>query len=99
MKQGISQAELELGVFDHNTTENLDENDDHGLSYILQARRASQVGDIETLRFLLDNKLVSAGATDSDECSLLHWASINNRIEVDCLQNVYSSFSASKIVD
>ncbi|KAI6176606.1 Palmitoyltransferase [Aphelenchoides bicaudatus] len=58
------------------------EDAEQGLSYVMQARRASQVGDIETLRYLLDSKLISPCATDSDDCTLLHWAAINNRIEV-----------------
>jgi ankyrin repeat protein len=80
MKQGVDQIEPDLG-FQQSESNKQDENN-HGHTYALQARRAAQVGDIETLRFLLDNKLILADSTDSDDCSLLHWAAINNRIEV-----------------
>ena len=49
----------------------------------MDARQAAQFGDIERLRYLLDSGQTTASATDSDECSLLHWASINNRLEVE----------------
>ncbi|KAI6241682.1 Palmitoyltransferase [Aphelenchoides fujianensis] len=56
--------------------------DEHGLSHIMQARRAAQVGDIDALRSMLDSQTISAGAVDSDDCSLLHWAAINNRLDL-----------------
>lgn len=43
------------------------EREDAELSNVMQARRAAQVGDIETIRYLLDNNLVTADATDSDD--------------------------------
>lgn len=49
----------------------------------MDARQAAQFGDIERLRYLLDSGQATASATDSDDCSLLHWASINNRLEVN----------------
>uniref|UniRef100_A0A914BZ09 Palmitoyltransferase n=1 Tax=Acrobeloides nanus TaxID=290746 RepID=A0A914BZ09_9BILA len=48
----------------------------------MDARQAAQFGDIERLRYLLDSGQATASATDSDDCSLLHWASINNRLEI-----------------
>jgi hypothetical protein len=70
---------VELEQEDQNANE---EPEEHGLSNVMLARRSAQIGDIDQLRYLLDNNLISAGATDSDDCSLLHWASINNRIDV-----------------
>ncbi|KAI6187781.1 Palmitoyltransferase [Aphelenchoides besseyi] len=55
---------------------------EHGLSCIMQARRAAQIGDIDALRSMLDSQTISPGAVDSDDCSLLHWAAINNRVEL-----------------
>lgn len=46
-----------------------------------EARQAAQFGDHERLRRLLDSG-VSVNCVDSDDCSLLHWAAINDRYEV-----------------
>lgn len=85
MKQGAGQTEPELGDFgpsEHSSNTRKEDEDDHG-RYVMQARRAAQVGDIESLKLLLDNNLITATSTDSDDCSLLHWAAINNRLEVN----------------
>ncbi|CAD5221859.1 unnamed protein product [Bursaphelenchus xylophilus] len=54
----------------------------HGMAQIMQARRAAQLGDYKAIKDLLDQGLVEAGAMDPDDCSLLHWAAINNRLDV-----------------
>jgi ankyrin repeat protein len=46
------------------------------------AVKAVQFGDAAALRSLLESRQVSAQATDGDGCSLLHWAAINNRVEI-----------------
>jgi len=43
---------------------------------------AAQTGDLDLLKDICDNQYVSVNYTDEDECSLLHWASINNRQNV-----------------
>ncbi|CAJ0962174.1 unnamed protein product, partial [Mesorhabditis belari] len=48
----------------------------------MEAREAAQYGNLPLLIHLLDTGAVSPCWTDADECSLLHWASINNRLEV-----------------
>ncbi|KAL3112727.1 hypothetical protein niasHT_019701 [Heterodera trifolii] len=47
-----------------------------------EARQCAQFGDVGTLRRLLDGGRISANSVDQDDCSLLHWAAINNRVEV-----------------
>lgn len=47
----------------------------------LEARQAAQFGDVNKLLSLLDSCSVSPNSVDQDDCSLLHWAAINNRIE------------------
>uniref|UniRef100_A0A0N4ZCC4 Palmitoyltransferase n=1 Tax=Parastrongyloides trichosuri TaxID=131310 RepID=A0A0N4ZCC4_PARTI len=51
-------------------------------AYIIEAREAVQYGAFEALKELLDKGHITANSTDSDECSLLHWAAINNRLEI-----------------
>ena len=46
---------------------------------IQTAIEAVQYGDINTIKQLISNNIISSNSTDSDNCSLLHWASINNR--------------------
>lgn len=48
----------------------------------MEARHAAQHGDLETLTRLLDAGQATSDSVDSDDCSLLHWAAINNRTEV-----------------
>lgn len=48
----------------------------------LEARQSAQFGDVETLTRLLNSGTVSPNSIDQDDCSLLHWAAINNRLEV-----------------
>ncbi|CAI2352113.1 unnamed protein product [Caenorhabditis sp. 36 PRJEB53466] len=45
------------------------------------AVRACQLGELETVRFLLGG-YVSADELDSDGCGLLHWAAINNKVDI-----------------
>ncbi|CAO4373469.1 unnamed protein product [Caenorhabditis nigoni] len=45
------------------------------------AVRAAQLGEIQTVRFLL-NGHVTANELDHEGCGLLHWAAINNKIEI-----------------
>ncbi|CAJ0575885.1 unnamed protein product, partial [Mesorhabditis spiculigera] len=47
----------------------------------MDAREAAQYGNLPLLVHLLDSGTVSPTWTDADECSLLHWAAINNRYE------------------
>ncbi|CAD5215892.1 unnamed protein product [Bursaphelenchus okinawaensis] len=54
----------------------------HNMANIMQARGAAQLGEYNAIKGLLDAGLVQAGATDPDDCSLLHWAAINNRLDV-----------------
>ncbi|CCD72482.2 Palmitoyltransferase [Caenorhabditis elegans] len=46
-----------------------------------QAVRACQIGEIQTVRFLL-NGHVSANEFDHEGCGLLHWAAINNKLDI-----------------
>lgn len=55
--------------------------------HCMEARQAAQYGDLQHLMRLLNNGQVTADSVDSDDCSLLHWAAINNRIEVCELLN------------
>ncbi|EFP06075.1 hypothetical protein CRE_04397 [Caenorhabditis remanei] len=45
------------------------------------ACRAAQQGEIQTVRFLL-NGHVSANELDQEGCGLLHWAAINNKVDI-----------------
>ncbi|CEF60429.1 Zinc finger, DHHC-type, palmitoyltransferase domain and Ankyrin repeat and Ankyrin repeat-containing domain-containing protein [Strongyloides ratti] len=51
-------------------------------AYIIDARQAAQFGDYDTLKDMLDKGFISPDCTDSDDCSLLHWAAINNRLKI-----------------
>lgn len=54
-----------------------------GTSTLLeQAVRAAQYDNLDALRELFTSKRISTALTDGDGCSLLHWASINNRISI-----------------
>lgn len=53
--------------------------------HFIEARKATMFGQVERLRELLDSGQVSVDAADPDECTLLHWAAINNRLEVKML--------------
>lgn len=48
----------------------------------IEARHAAQHGDLETLMRLLESGQATSDSVDSDDCSLLHWAAINNRLNV-----------------
>uniref|UniRef100_A0A1I7WWZ1 Palmitoyltransferase n=1 Tax=Heterorhabditis bacteriophora TaxID=37862 RepID=A0A1I7WWZ1_HETBA len=48
----------------------------------MDPREAAQYGNVERLCELLDNNIITPDWTDSDDCSLLHWAAINNRLNV-----------------
>uniref|UniRef100_A0A914XYY3 Palmitoyltransferase n=1 Tax=Panagrolaimus superbus TaxID=310955 RepID=A0A914XYY3_9BILA len=48
----------------------------------LDIKQAAQFGDISKVRHLIESGLASVNDTDSDDCSLLHWAAINNRHDV-----------------
>jgi len=54
-----------------------------------------QEGDVETIRSSLEAHLISARASQDDGCSLLHWAAINNRIEIAQLLIKYGAESVS----
>ncbi|KHN83153.1 Palmitoyltransferase ZDHHC17 [Toxocara canis] len=45
----------------------------------MDARQAAQFGNESRLRHLLDSGECSPDTLDADDCSLLHWAAINNR--------------------
>lgn len=57
-------------------------NMENNMGHIIQARRAAQVGNLAEMTELLSKGLVSARDVDVDDCSLLHWAAINNRQDV-----------------
>eukprot|EP01041_Mallomonas_annulata_P008031 gene8030-16459_t len=59
----------------------LDTTDMHS-EVVSQAVRAVQYNHFDILMDLISKKAVSASATDSEGCSLLHWASINNRLDI-----------------
>lgn len=46
------------------------------------AVKSVQFGDLVSIKNLVESHQVSAQATDSDGCSLLHWAAINNRMAI-----------------
>ncbi|GMT36080.1 hypothetical protein PFISCL1PPCAC_27377 [Pristionchus fissidentatus] len=48
----------------------------------MEPREAAQFGLTENLRNLLDAGVITPDWVDQDECSLLHWAAINNRIQI-----------------
>jgi ankyrin repeat protein len=48
----------------------------------LDIKQAAQFGDLSKVRHLIESGLASVNDTDSDDCSLLHWAAINNRHDV-----------------
>ncbi|VDM57073.1 unnamed protein product [Angiostrongylus costaricensis] len=48
----------------------------------MDPREAAQYGNVERLQQLLDIGTITPDWTDSDDCSLLHWAAINNRLRV-----------------
>ena len=54
----------------------------HSDGAVATAVKAVQFGDIQTVKTLIETHQLSASAVDSDGCSLLHWASINNRSSI-----------------
>lgn len=48
----------------------------------LDIKHAVQFGDLSKVKHLIESGLATANDTDSDDCSLLHWAAINNRLQV-----------------
>lgn len=48
----------------------------------MEARQAAQFGNVERIRQLLDAGECTPNTLDADDCSLLHWAAINNRFGV-----------------
>uniref|UniRef100_A0A8R1TV01 Palmitoyltransferase n=1 Tax=Onchocerca volvulus TaxID=6282 RepID=A0A8R1TV01_ONCVO len=48
----------------------------------MDARQAAQFGNVSRLQELLDSGECTADTLDADDCSLLHWAAINNRLSV-----------------
>ena len=51
----------------------------------LDIKQAVQFGDISKVKHLIESGLATASDVDADDCSLLHWAAINNRLEVSLL--------------
>lgn len=49
---------------------------------VMDARQAAQFGNEARLRELLDAGECTPNTLDADDCSLLHWAAINNRLGV-----------------
>ena len=49
---------------------------------VLDVIAAVNEGDIDVVREAIGSKLVSVNCADKDGCTLLHWAAINNRVEV-----------------
>ena len=47
--------------------------------------KAVQFGDTDSVQTYIENRQVSAQASDSDGCTLLHWAAINNRMAIATL--------------
>lgn len=45
----------------------------------MDARQAAQFGNEQRLRQMLDDGECTPNSLDADDCSLLHWAAINNR--------------------
>lgn len=48
----------------------------------LDIKQAAQFGDLSKVKHLIESGLATVNDTDSDDCSLLHWAAINNRHDV-----------------
>lgn len=48
----------------------------------MEARQAAQYGRVERIRELLDLGECTPDTLDADDCSLLHWAAINNRFSI-----------------
>lgn len=49
---------------------------------LLEVVGAVQEGDLDSLREAVQQRIVSVNSTDPDGCSLLHWAAINNRVQI-----------------
>ena len=49
---------------------------------IIDAVQAVQEGDQDALLHALKSKIISPNTIDADGCSLLHWAAINNRLNI-----------------
>ncbi|VDM97130.1 unnamed protein product [Thelazia callipaeda] len=52
------------------------------MAVLMDARQAAQFGNITRLQELLDSGECAPDTLDTDDCSLLHWAAINNRLLV-----------------
>jgi ankyrin repeat protein len=52
------------------------------LSHIDVYKRASQYGDIATMQNAIDVDMINPNTKDHEDCSLLHWAAINNRVGI-----------------
>uniref|UniRef100_A0A1I7W182 Palmitoyltransferase n=1 Tax=Loa loa TaxID=7209 RepID=A0A1I7W182_LOALO len=48
----------------------------------MDARQAAQFGNVSRLQELLDSGECTPDTLDADDCSLLHWAAINNRLPI-----------------
>lgn len=48
----------------------------------MDPREAAQYGNLPKLIELFDKGIITVDWTDADDCSLLHWAAINNRLHV-----------------
>ena len=44
--------------------------------------QAVQFDHFDVVRHYVGSNLISASSVDGDECSLLHWAAINNRVKI-----------------
>ncbi|MCP9265879.1 Palmitoyltransferase [Dirofilaria immitis] len=49
---------------------------------LMDARQAAQFGNVSRLQELLDSGECTPDTLDADDCSLLHWAAINNRLPI-----------------
>jgi palmitoyltransferase ZDHHC13/17 len=54
----------------------------NSIENILEAVCNVQEGDYQSIRAAIIGGFVTATACDPDGCSLLHWAAINNRIQI-----------------
>lgn len=84
LKQVLKQKQNSIMLLDNNsaTTIHQEEMNNREIVHFIEARKAAMFGEVERLRELLDSGQVHVDAADPDDCTLLHWAAINNRIEV-----------------
>ena len=52
------------------------------LKVIQEAINACQFGDLKKLKLLCEQRNVNVNTVDEQECSLVHWAGLNNRKKV-----------------